>query len=127
MTYVWKRFTWQQARGSSGKAGQHVRDAHHKDNRGKTVEVGESFRALCGAKVIPRAEDMLKGACFAPTCQLCTVVLAKVLGWLPRELAILARRFEWDDDRIVHLAGMLGWTVEQVRRLVTSMPSGVTQ
>jgi|SRR5690606_28088266 len=114
-----QRYLWQQADGR-----RHVYDTTE-----YRVQAGRPFTALCGDTVIPQTErgDLTTGLWFDRECPVCTVALAKVLGWLPRELAILARRFEWDDDKIARLADMLGWTVGQVRRLVTSMPSGVTQ
>lgn len=110
MAYVWARFSWLQARDEDGKPNQHVRDFQHEDNSGKPVGPGVPFISLCGIEVTPWVEDMRVGACFAPTCRLCTVLLAHAQGWLPNELGLLAGRFEWSDDEINDLLERFGWS-----------------
>ncbi len=122
-------YTWQQARDEHGKPAQHVPTDRN------SIVVGEPFATICGVEVTPWAEDMRSGACFAPMCQVCTVVRARMNGWPidPKkpgangELAVLARRFEWNDDQIAQVADALDWPTRWVRELVNTTPMGAEE
>jgi hypothetical protein len=100
MSYLWARYTWQQSRDQHGQTRQHVHDAQLSN---APVAVGQEFTALCGRQVRPSNEDFRPGACFAPSCQWCVVLLAHAQGWQPSELGLLAGRFEWKEEQVADL------------------------
>jgi hypothetical protein len=104
-----QRYRWQQADGR-----RHVYDTDTDE-----VREGCSFTALCGETVTPRAGrgDLTAGLWFDGECPVCTVVLATLLGWARREVAELARRFDWRPELTTRLANVLRCSSGEVAAL----------
>lgn len=103
------RYLWQQADGK-----RHVYDTtRHR------IQAEHSFTALCGETVTPRTErgDLTAGLWFDGECPVCTIALAKALGWPVRELADLAHRFTWSPELLARLAEILHCTSGEVAEL----------
>lgn len=105
-----QRYLWQQADGK-----RHVYDTQTTP----PARDGKPFTALCGDTVTPRTEagDMTAGLWFDGECPVCTVVLAKALGWPVRELADLAHRFTWSLELLTRLAEVLHCSFGEVTEL----------
>ncbi|ACU97073.1 zinc finger protein [Saccharomonospora viridis] len=104
-----QRYLWQQADGK-----RHVYDtARHR------VQAGRPFTALCGETVTPQTErgDLTAGLWFDGECPVCTIALAKALGWPVREISDLAHRFDWSPALITRLAEVLHCSFGEVVEL----------
>ncbi len=104
-----QRYLWQQADGK-----RHVYDTvRHR------VQAGCPFTALCGETVTPQIErgDLTAGLWFDGECPVCTVVLAKALGWPVREIFDLAHRFAWSLELLTRLAEVLHCSFGEVTEL----------
>jgi hypothetical protein len=118
--YVWARFFWQQARNKRGVPRRHVCDTARNNNR--RPETGTAFTALCSTTVTPHPDDgdTVKGTCFAPACQVCTILLARAMNWNDGELGQLVQTFHWTHADIALLATALDITRSEARRLLTA-------
>lgn len=116
--YVWARFSWQQARDDKGTPRRHVRDAAQNDDT--RPETGAPFTALCGIDVTPHPEDTdtARGTCFAATCQVCTVLIAREMDWNAAELGQLSSTFHWSRADVAQLGAAIGMNYSQARRLL---------
>lgn len=106
-----QRYLWQQASG--------LRHAYDTNDQ-YPVRADHTFAALCGAIVIPRTEagDMTVGLWLDPDCPVCTIALARALGWRDREITDLAGRLDWTHEDITRLATALGMSLTRTARLI---------